>query len=62
MFCRSLAACGSFFIVHSLALSKAHQLLEGVLYSKGVNSRLAIGTYIGVLGLKRPDILLHPAD
>lgn len=29
MFCHSLTACGSFFIVHSLALSKLSSYLRG---------------------------------
>ena len=48
----------SLFIVLALA-AKKDRLLAFVQHSKGVNSRLAIGTYSGTSVVKLSDILQH---
>ena len=48
----------SLFIVLALAAQK-DRLLAFVQHSKGVNSRLAIGTYSGTSVVKLSDILQH---
>ena len=48
----------SLFIVLALA-AKKDRLLAFIQHSKGVNSRLAIGTYIRTLIIKLSDILQH---
>ena len=51
----------SLFIVLALA-AKKDRLLAFVQHSKGVNSRLAIGTYSGTSVVKLSDILQHPVN